>query len=69
MTSANGSVWTTRATPALNNWNGICWSPELGLFVAVGDTGAQQVMTSTNGVDWTLRTAPASNWFGVVWSP
>jgi hypothetical protein len=31
-------AWTTRVSAADNNWHGITWAPELGLFVAVSYT-------------------------------
>jgi len=47
MTSPNGITWTTR-TSAENSWNSVCWSAELGLFVAVSATGiGSRVMTSS----------------------
>ena len=40
-------LWTLRQTPANNNWTAICWAPELGLFVAVANSGAgNRVMVS-----------------------
>lgn len=67
MTSPDGITWTTRsqstATPLLS----VTWSPDLTLFVAVGNN---KIITSPNGVTWTDRTSPASrNWKSVVWSP
>ena len=65
------STWTERTTP-VNTWQGICWSPELKLFVAVADTtsGINNVMTSPDGITWTSQTTPAgtNNWKSVVWS-
>jgi hypothetical protein len=49
--SSNGNTWTVGYTP--NNkvgYNGVCWSPELGIFVAVGSNGFAY---STNGTTWT----------------
>jgi hypothetical protein len=62
--------WTARTTPADHWWNSVCWSPELGIFVAVSETGAgNRVMTSPDGITWTIRTSAADNgWFGVCWS-
>eukprot|EP01031_Cornospumella_fuschlensis_P043903 gene43903-53679_t len=43
--------WTSRTTPVDNQWRGICWSPDLGLFVAVSLSGSgNRVMTSSDGV-------------------
>jgi hypothetical protein len=65
------STWTARNTPNNYNYRGLCWSPELGLFVAVSITGTgDRVMTSIDGINWTLRSSPAdNNWLSVVWSP
>lgn len=39
--------WTPRTSAADNQWLSVCWSPELGLFVAVAGSGAgNRVMTS-----------------------
>lgn len=73
--SSNGvqsvSTWTNRTTP-VNTWQGICWSPELKLFVAVADTtnGTTNVMTSPDGITWTSQTTPVgtNNWKSVIWS-
>ena len=64
------STWSYRTVPdATNLCRGICWSPELGLFVAVGDSGNNRVMTSPNGITWTSRIATsASRWYSVCWS-
>lgn len=62
--------WQTH-TPASNRaWNGVCWAPSLGLFVAVAGGGSSaDVMTSPDGVTWTTR-VPAVNagWTSVAWS-
>ena len=65
------SNWTLRTSAADNNWFSVCWSPELGLFVAVADTGTgNRVMTSPDGINWTIRTSAADNeWHSVCWSP
>ena len=43
------SLWTIRTSAADNMWYSVCWSPELGLFVAVANTGTlNRVMTSRN---------------------
>lgn len=48
-------------------WSSVCWSPELGLFCAVGNS---VVMTSPDGINWTSRTAAAGYaWNSVCWSP
>ena len=54
-----------------NQWNSMCWSPLLNLFVAVSSTGTgNRVMTSLDGKIWTSRTSAAdNNWTSVCWSP
>ena len=74
MTSSNGITWTLQTTPDKLWWN-VCWSAELGIFVAVARYNVSfgsgnLVMTSTNGTTWTSQTSPADyNWSAVVWSP
>ena len=77
MISTNGTSWSS-VTPAITayNWNAIVWSLALGIFVAVGDdagTGTtlnNQIMISTDGVNWTSSTAPVQNaWEAITWSP
>jgi hypothetical protein len=66
-----GQSWTGRVcADGGNQWNGICWSPELNLFVAVASTGTNRVITSPDGIVWTGRTAAEANpWNDVAWSP
>ena len=70
-TSMAGRNWTIRTSAADNSWYSVCWSPELGLFVAVASSGTgNRVMTSPDGVTWTIRTSAAdNNWRSVCWSP
>ena len=46
-------------------------APELGLFVAVAESGTgNRVMTSTDGINWTTRNSAADNfWRGITWAP
>ena len=62
-------TWTSRTVPEANGWFGICWSSELGIFVAVALSGTNRVMTSSNGINWTARPSPSNNWIAVCWSP
>src|SRR5574341_1489350 len=67
MTSPDGITWTDYGTLPIGD-NAICWSRELGLFVAVGQSG--RVATSPDGINWTARTpVAATNWNDVIWSP
>jgi hypothetical protein len=64
------STWNTR-TITSNSWESVCWSPELGLFCAVSDTGSNnRVATSPNGITWTTRSTSGidNNWKSVCWS-
>jgi hypothetical protein len=63
--------WYAQASAADNHWWSVCWSPELGIFCAVAETGTgNRVMTSPNGINWTIQTSAADNgWNSVCWSP
>lgn len=73
MTSPDGFSWTAQTAPApgtaLRRYGSVCWSPSLGLFVAVGNGTTNQIITSPNGIAWTAQT-PASvfNLNCVAWS-
>ncbi len=69
-TSPDGITWTRRSAPT-NEWEGVCWSPELHLCVAVAIDGTgNRVMTSPDGITWTSRTSAADwSWLSVCWSP
>jgi len=60
MTSPDGVTWTARTPPTnpsqYTTWNGVAWSPELGLFAACATTGDHRFMTSPDGITWTVRT-------------
>ena len=62
--------WTARASAADNNWERVCWSAEVGLFVAVAASGTgNRVMTSPDGITWVARASAADNdWRSVCWS-
>jgi hypothetical protein len=48
MTSPDGILWSSKTSATDNNWSSICWSPELGVFCAVSQTGSgDRVMTSS----------------------
>jgi hypothetical protein len=48
----------------------VTWAKELGLLVAVADSGTgNRVMTSPDGITWTARSAAADNgWHSVTWA-
>ncbi|CAB5221418.1 Intramolecular chaperone auto-processing domain containing protein [uncultured Caudovirales phage] len=67
---ATVSTWIGRAPAVDSQWNAVCWSPELGIFVAVANSGTvNRVMTSPDGITWTSRTSASdNNWVSVCWS-
>lgn len=67
--SLAGINWTERTAPG-EFCSSVCWSPELGLFVAVGTIGVPHdtAMTSPDGTNWTVITVPAGEWSSVCWS-
>jgi hypothetical protein len=69
-TSPDGITWTRRTAPFDVQYTDVEWSADLGLFVAVAQTGtnAQQIATSPDGVTWTARSCPtARSWKYVKW--
>ena len=49
----SGILWSTTRSAADNNWQAVCWSPELRLYACVANTGSgNQVMTSPDGFRW-----------------
>jgi hypothetical protein len=71
MTSSDGRNWTLRTAAAANNWTALCWTAELGLFVAVSSSGkGNRVMTSTDGISWSSHSSAADNALtSLCWSP
>jgi hypothetical protein len=64
MTSIDGITWVERTVPS-GLYQGVCWSPDLNIFVAVGKT---TFMRSNNGIDWVSSAASARDWYSVCWS-
>ena len=62
--------WIGGAAPSAANWRSVCWSAELGMFVAVAQ-GSTSTMKSYDGINWTASGAAPStaNWYSVCWSP
>ena len=62
-----GITWSTRTTPADNEWRSVAYGN--GLFVAVAVTGTgNRVMTSPDGISWTARTSVADyHWQSVTY--
>lgn len=71
MTSIDSVTWTLRlCIIATTGWNAVCFSEDLQIFVAVGNSSAAAtcIMTSVNGIDWIARTAPsAGDWKAIAW--
>jgi hypothetical protein len=68
--TTDGTTWTAPTLPASVIWRDLVWSEELGLFVAVGDSG--NVATSPDGTTWTARSLPGgatTALYAVAWSP
>jgi hypothetical protein len=62
---------TLQTTPLGAYWDGIAWSPALGLFAAVSySSTTTDVITSPDGINWTPQTTPAGQfWAAIAWSP
>lgn len=71
MTSTDGVTWTSRVAAAANDWKSVCYSSDLGMYVAVAITGTSddEIMTSTDyGVTWVSRSSNDHNtWRSVVY--
>jgi hypothetical protein len=67
--SSNGINWTTITDRPSGGFNyiGICWSPQVGLFVAVSYGGL--IMISSNGLNWSGVSVPTpiANYYNVCW--
>lgn len=62
--------WNLRNTPVDNNWNSVCWSPELRLFVSCSSSGfSDRRMISTDGLNWNVVSSNNNSWASVCWSP
>ena len=53
--SYGGIDWKTNVSTEFNGLNGICYSEERSLFVAVGNSG--EIITSPDGKNWTSQTS------------
>jgi hypothetical protein len=63
VTSTDAINWTIRDSP-IASYRSVTWSSTLGLFIAVGDSGA--AMVSSDGINWTAVNVPAQNWKSVI---
>lgn len=69
VTSSDGITWTAVTLSSAAGWTSVVWAEDLGLFVAVADSGATaRCVTSPDGTTWTDRTVPASAWASLVWA-
>src|SRR5699024_2631793 len=60
--------WELSSVDINHDVSSVTWSPDLGLFVAVG--GGSSVFTSYDGSNWVSRSGiPAVTWNSVTWSP
>lgn len=62
--SVNSFAWTTSSTGSGTGFDGIAYSPSLGLYVGVGDGVC---FSSPDGISWTSRTISAQDWQEVYW--
>jgi hypothetical protein len=78
ITSPDGINWTEQTNPDTTvDWFGIEWSPQLGLFVVVGNKTpispptSSTMITSNNGIDWKINTNfdNTKGWIGISWAP
>jgi len=68
MISSDGITWQIIEV-SLNSWGDVAWSPQLGLYVAVADSGTgNRVMTSPDGTTWTDGSISDFSWDGILWS-
>ena len=63
-TSPDGVSWTSRTSNSAVILNGVKWSADVGLYVAVGASGV--IITSPDGTTWTARTSGTSNALNAV---
>ncbi len=61
-----GTTWTSRSAAQASAWYSVTYGA--GQFVAVANSGTNQVMTSPDGFNWTARNAAAaSGWYSVTY--
>ena len=69
LSSGEEAVKTWNGQTSGSSWRGICWSPELRIFVAIALNGTR-VMNSSDGINWiTYAGAENNTWWCVCWSP
>lgn len=69
LTSPDGITWTPHDHVFGNPWKSVVWSPPLGLWCTVSDSGVgAQCLTSPNGITWTARTLSVGSWETINWN-
>lgn len=64
------STWTGRTAAAANQWIGMTWAPELGIFCGISSSGTNRVQWSRDGISWTSASATSARlWTKLAWSP
>jgi hypothetical protein len=66
MTSPDGITWSQQTAPSSQNLYGICWSPELSILVASGNTNT--LLTSSNGTSWSSTTNTGHTILKMCWA-
>jgi hypothetical protein len=77
MISPNGQTWSIPSglpSNADNQWRGLTWCPDWGLWLACSITGTQnRCAVSADGNAWTAKTTPAgadsNSWGYALWIP
>jgi hypothetical protein len=70
MTSTTGIEFDSHYISGDSIWNTVCWSEELGMFVAVASSGSHRIMYSYDGTSWVLHgETPSNGLLSVCWSP
>ena len=70
--SSDGINWTNRINSGTSTKGAnikCCWSPDLRIFVLIGQAGTNSIFTSPDGINWAPRTAAITNIaVDVTWS-
>jgi len=65
--SVDGMSWTNGTIDATTDWLSVDYSPKLGLFVAVGANGTNNIAKSTDGKTYTVVSGTSVNMLKVKW--
>jgi hypothetical protein len=72
MYSYDGYNWSAARAPINITLTSICWSQELSLFVAVGNSSfnniSSRALYSSDGINWLNAPSQSYNWSSVCWS-